>query len=252
MGRFFRFALIVMVLFVVAMLSAIAAMRLAIHGAEVKIPSLKGLTVAEATRECSALDLHLSVDSRFYSPDMAAGHLLSQSPAPGTMVRREWRVRVIESLGGQRVAIPNLAGQQERIASIEIRRLGLELGSVAYLPYGAASPGTVIAQNPAPDTHVERPSVSLLVAAPAPAATNGMMMPNLVGQMLPAATAAIAQAGLKPAPVKSAAESIPAIAGTNSNQPMQPPVLPGAVVAQSPPVGYRVDANTPIVLTVAQ
>ena len=253
MGRFFRFVLIVMVLFVVAMLSAITTMSFAIHGAEVKVPGLKGLTVAEAVRKCSALDLHLSVDSRFYSPDMAAGRLVSQSPVPGTMVRREWRVRVIESLGPQRVAIPNLVGQQERVASIEIRRLGLELGSVADMPYAAAQPGTIIAQNPMPNASgVERPSVSLLIAAPAAATPVGMLMPDLTGQMLPAATAAIAHAGLKLAPVQSAPLSIPGVDSANSNQPIRPPIPPGAVVSQSPPAGYRVDANTPIALTVAQ
>ena len=40
MKSFFRFALVAMVLVIVAMVSALAAMRLAIHGQEVAVPSL--------------------------------------------------------------------------------------------------------------------------------------------------------------------------------------------------------------------
>ena len=43
--RFFRMASVVMLLIAVALLSAITTMHFAIHGAEVKIPALKGMTV---------------------------------------------------------------------------------------------------------------------------------------------------------------------------------------------------------------
>ena len=44
--RFFRMTSVVMLLIAAALLSAITTMHFAIHGAEVKIPSLKGMTVA--------------------------------------------------------------------------------------------------------------------------------------------------------------------------------------------------------------
>ena len=45
---FFRVASLLMLLVTVALLAAIATMHFAIHGAEVEVPSLKGMTVAEA------------------------------------------------------------------------------------------------------------------------------------------------------------------------------------------------------------
>src|SRR6202007_1441955 len=96
--RFFRMASVVMLLVAAALLSAITTMHFAIHGAEVKIPALKGMTVAEARSQAAGMGLNLDVDNRYYSADVAAGHILTQSPSPGSVVRREWHVRVAESL----------------------------------------------------------------------------------------------------------------------------------------------------------
>ena len=105
--RFFRMASVVMLLVSVALLSAITTMHFAIHGAEVNIPTLKGMTVAEARSQAAGMGLNLDVDNRYYSSDVAAGHILTQSPEPGTVVRREWHVRVAESLGPQKVDVPD-------------------------------------------------------------------------------------------------------------------------------------------------
>ena len=253
MLRAFQFLLILLMLSVLALLSAIVTMHFAIHGTEVTVPSFKGLTSAEAASRAASVGLNLSVDNHFYSVDIPAGHIVSQSPAPGSRVRREWRVRVIESLGPQRVAVPNLTGLDQRVASIQIRRADLEVGSAAEMPWAYAPEGSVIAQNPAPGAAgVERPTVSLLVAA-SPAQTNpAFVMPNLTGQTLAAAEVAITHAGLQLAPVIYANAPIPAVTAPNSTQPMQPTTPPGTILSQNPQLGQRVDASKPIELTVAQ
>jgi eukaryotic-like serine/threonine-protein kinase len=81
-------------------------------------------------------------------------------------VRREWRVRVSESLGPQRVDVPNVVGSSERVASLDLRRAGLEVGEIARLPEGSTPEGTVLAQDPPAHAQgIEQPSVNLLVAA---------------------------------------------------------------------------------------
>ena len=174
MINFFRLVLAGLVLAMAGLISAVVTMRFAIHGAEVKVPDLQGLTVAEAVHRTANLGLNLGIDNKYYSVDVPAGRVLAQSPLPGAIVRREWRMRVTESLGPQRVAIPKVVGQQERVAAIEVRRVGLELEETAQMPYSGAQPGTVIAQNPQQGAAgVERPSVSLLVSTPAPAPAHG-------------------------------------------------------------------------------
>ena len=147
-NRFFNVVLGALAMLVVALLSAFITMRLAIHGREVKVPNLTGLTLAEASKQTRSLGLILHLENRFYSPNTPPGHVLAQSPAPGVTVRRQWAVRVTESLGAQQVAIPDVLGQSERTASINIRRLGLELGAVAHIAAPGA-PGVVIGQTPA-------------------------------------------------------------------------------------------------------
>ena len=79
------------------------------------------------------------MDNRYYSSDVAPGHILTQSPPPGTVVRREWRVRVAESLGPQKVEVPDTVGVDERVAALKLRRVGLAVGATAQLPYADAA-----------------------------------------------------------------------------------------------------------------
>ena len=57
-----QFAMLALVLVVVAMVSALTAMRFAIHGQEVAVPRLVGITPAEAERAVAALGLQLSIE----------------------------------------------------------------------------------------------------------------------------------------------------------------------------------------------
>jgi eukaryotic-like serine/threonine-protein kinase len=253
MLRAFRFGLILLMLAVLAMISAIVTMHFAIHGAEVSVPGFKGLTVAQATSKAASLGLNLSVDSQYYSIDVPTGRIVDQSPAPGTIVRRSWHVRLVESLGPQRVAVPNLIGLDQRVASIQVRRAALQIGAVASMPWPYAQEGMVIAQDPAPGAAgVARPYVNLLVAAAPATNTQAFVMPDFTGQMFPSAALAVARAGLKLAPMKEVQPAIPPVASPASTQPI-PPVVPiGSVVDQSPQPGQRVDASTPIQFTVEQ
>ena len=94
--NFFQVASLLMALVAAALLAAITTMHFAIHGAEVQVPALQGMTVSDARSQTAGVGLNLDVDNRYYSSDVAAGHILTQSPAAGTVVRREWRVRVSE------------------------------------------------------------------------------------------------------------------------------------------------------------
>jgi beta-lactam-binding protein with PASTA domain len=199
--------------------------------------------------------LNLGIDNKYYSVDVPAGRVLAQSPLPGAIVRREWRMRVTESLGPQRVAIPKVVGQQERVAAIEVRRVGLELEEMAQMPFTGAAPGTVIAQNPQQGAAgVERPSVSLLIAGPAPAQAPAMVMPQLIGMPLATAAAVVVHAGLKVGPVQNAESSAPASSDDDAGG-MAPadtvdPI--GTVLSQSPGAGHRVEPGMMVTFRVAQ
>ena len=277
--RFFRLGLYLLLMVVVALTATAISMRLAIHGAEVSVPDLSAMTLADARQHAQSSHLSLEIDGRYYSNDIAAGHVLTQLPASGTVVRRGWRIRVSESLGPRKVAIPDVVGQPERISSIRIRRLGLELGSVAHIPFPSDDPDVVLAQDPpANSADISRPRVSLLIADPPAASDVSYVMPDLVGQMVGTATDAIARAGLHVAPQLTPSSPAPVAADLSSSAattasgvsasattptPTAPIAVPdntipqptaavpaGTILSQSPAAGSRVDAQTLIRLTV--
>jgi beta-lactam-binding protein with PASTA domain len=241
------------------MLSAFITMRLAIHGREVKVPSLTGLTLSEASKKASSVGLRLNLENRFYSPDTPSGRILAQSPAPGATVRREWAIRVTESLGAQQVSIPNVVGQTERAASINIRRHALDLGPTAHIA-APGEGGVVLAQTPPANASVERPQVSILLSEPEDeAAPTAYVMPSLTGLTLQAAAARAAAAGLHIVsaediytPDATPAASTPSAAPTPTTpiSPVTTPISPGTVAYQTPLAGHRVIKGAPVHITI--
>lgn len=228
MLRLIRLLLLCLVLLVVAITSALVAMRFAIHGREVSVPRLQGLTPAEAERLTSASGLVLSVESRFYSADFLEGQIVSQSPEPGIKVRRGWKVRVAESLGSQRSSTPGVVGQSQRVAEMNITSHGHEVGTVATIHFPGAQPSTVIAQSPLPETrNAASPRVALLIAAPDN--EQKYVMPSLVGHPLSSATAALEHAGLTLGRV----DQVETASGVQ-----------GTIVHQFPAAGQKVAAGT--------
>jgi beta-lactam-binding protein with PASTA domain len=244
-------ASVVMLLVAVAMISAITTMHFAIHGAEVKIPALKGMTVSEARSQAAGMGLNLDVDNRYYSSDIAAGHILSQSPSPGTVVRREWHVRVSESLGPQKVDVPDTVGTDARVAALRLRRAGLQVGVTAKLPWSGTEDNTVLAQDPPAHSHgIAQPSVNILVAAPDNAAPDGYVMPDLAGLPVTTAIEQLNSVGLKVDPPSYVDVNIPPV-GSGGAAPALP-TAPGSVIAQQPLAGARVDQKTVIKLVAAK
>lgn len=234
MLRFLRLLFAVLVLIIVALASALISMRFAIHGREVSIPDLRGMTPAHAERAAATSGLELSVSDRFYSATVPEGHILSQQPEPGTRVRRGWRVEAAESLGPQLIDIPSLIGMSPRAAEIEIRRRGLEPGDAAELPMSGFPPQTILAQTPAPGAQgISAPRVSVLYAAAAPELAYAM--PDLTGMNAAEAAAVIqSAAGMK-------VNFAPATADPRSQ----------VIAAQSPAAGSRITAGSSISLQLA-
>jgi beta-lactam-binding protein with PASTA domain len=249
--NFFQIASMVMLLVAVALLAAITTMHFAIHGAEVQVPALKGMTVADARSETAGLGLTLDVDNRYYSADVPAGHILSESPEAGTVVRREWKVRVAESLGPQMVEVPDTVGRDERVAALELRRVGLEVGATARLPYGKAAEGTILSQDPPAHAQgIERPRINLLVAAPDNQSPDGYAMPDFIGWPVATVQAQLARVGIRAEEPQFVDEAVGPV-GTG-DAPPRLPVKPGAIVGQTPAPGMRVDQHTTVKLIVAK
>jgi beta-lactam-binding protein with PASTA domain len=240
-----RFAMLALVLVIVAMVSALTAMRFAIHGQEVAVPPLVGLGPGEAERTIAGLGLQMSVERQYYSPQIPEGRIMSQLPLPGTKVRRGWQVRVAQSLGPTRVAIPDVTGQSEHAAELNILRRGLEIASMAQVDAPGIPADQVLAQSPPPNaTQVLAPNISLLVTALAQPQT--FVMPSFIGQPLGAASQTLQDAGFRlgnvsmaPSPTTSDASN-PAAPTPPALAPPAQPSPASTIVTQFPGAGQKV------------
>jgi beta-lactam-binding protein with PASTA domain len=248
MRHLFRMLLLALVLMTVALVSALTAMRLAIHGREVAIPKLVGMSPLEAERAGAASGLQVVVERQFYSPDIPEGKIMTQMPPPGTIVRRGWSIRMAQSLGPQRVAIPDVTGGSERVAELNIRRRGLTLGSVAQLNLPDVPLDQVISQSPpANASGVSAPKINLLVSAGPEPPT--YVMPNLTGQPLGSAMLALQDAGIRVGKVSVLPP--PPLPFEPQTAPVAPSAVPepsaaSMIVTQTPAPGQKIVAGSAV------
>ena len=243
MRRLFNILISSLAMLAVALLSAFITLRLAIHGREVEVPDLSGQTIPEAIDKATQSHLNLTVENRFYSTTTPAGRVLSQLPAPGSKVRRDWTVRIAESLGPQRVSVPNVVGQPERTAAVNIRRLSLDLGTVAYIPAPGPA-GIVLTQSPTPAAAgIDGPRISLLVSEPEPGPRRRPVDPTNQtdpSQTTPNSTASATNLTQPQLPSQTTATEVP-----SSTNPTQPGTTPTSQNTQAAQTAQSTVANDP-------
>ncbi|MGH8275551.1 MAG: PASTA domain-containing protein [Steroidobacteraceae bacterium] len=275
MRRILRLAMLGLILMLVALFSALAAMRFAIHGREERVPALIGLSQGQAESRVFDSGFQLEVADRFYSPTVPSGSILSQVPQPGERVRRGWRVRVAISLGPPHVTVPDVIGQSGRAGEINVRRRGLDVATIAVAHLPGLPPDQVVAESPQPaSSGLVSPNVSLLITAPndADAGAQSYVMPDLTGRRVVEAAAMIQQAGLQlgsldqtspfvPPPAASAlsaksSANPPASAPGNKLDAAKIPLpqafyAPGATIRrQSPAPGQKITASSMVLVSV--
>ena len=247
MRQFFRLLLLALVLMTVALISALTAMQMAIHGREVAIPKFVGMSPTEAERVGAASGLQVVVERQFYSSDIPEGRIMTQMPPPASKVRRGWSVRVAQSLGPQRVAIPDVTGESERAAELNVRRRGLALGSVAQVALPDAPQDRVVSQSPpANASGISAPKISLLVSGgPEPAA---YVMPDLTGQPLGSATIALQEAGMRVGKVSVLPPSMPGEPQAAQAAPSaaSEPNAASMIMTQTPAPGQKIVAGATV------
>ena len=227
-----RMALLVFILAAAAFLSAITAMRIAIHGREVNMPNLVGKNVTEANGLLRSRGLVLRVADRIYS-ELPINVVVRQSPPPGMLMKVSQQAHVVLSLGQRQLQIPLLEGNSLRASRIELLRQGLQVGEVYGITSGDEPADTVMLQTPRPGAGAASPRVDVLVSnGPR---ENAYVMPHLVGLNEAEAQHRLDVAGLR----------------RKVNYVSAPQWPHGAVIDQTPLAGQRIPAASTIELTVA-
>ncbi len=227
-----RMALLVFILAAAAFLSAITAMRIAIHGREVNMPNLVGKNVTEANSLLHSRGLVLRVADRIYS-ELPINVVVRQSPPPGMLMKVSQQAHVVLSLGQRQLQIPLLEGNSLRASRIELLRAGLQVGEVSGITTIDEPADTVMLQTPRPGAGAATPRVDVLVSSGP--RENAFVMPHLVGLNEADAQHRLDIAGLR----------------RKVNYVSAPQWPHGAVIDQTPLAGQRIPAGITIDLTVA-
>ena len=227
-----RMSLLVFILAAAAFLSAITAMRIAIHGREVGMPNLVGKNVSEAGGMLRSRGLGLRVADHVYS-DLPINVVVRQTPPPGMQMKVSQQAHVVLSLGQRQLQIPPIEGNSLRVSRIELLRGGLQVGEVSNLAMPDQPADTVVIQNPKPGAGAATPRVDVLVSAGPH--ENSFVMPHLVGLNEEEAQRRLEASGIK----------------RRVNGVSAPQWPHGTVIDQMPLAGTRLGASTQVDLTTA-
>ena len=227
-----RMSLLIFILAAAAFLSAITAMRIAIHGREVTMPNLVGKNVSEASQLLGSRGLLLRVADHVYT-ELPINVVVRQTPPPGMQMKVSQQAHVVLSLGQRQLQIPSIEGNSLRISRIELLRAGLQVGEVSNLAMPDQAADTVVIQNPKPGAGGATPRVDVLVSQGP--RDSYYVMPHLVGL-----NEAEAQRRLDLSGIKRKVNGVSA------------PQWPhGTVIDQTPLAGTRLSASVPVELTTA-
>jgi len=224
-----------LVLFVFG-LSFYSAMRIEMRSTVVKVPELHQMTLEDASVAVEPYELVLEVVDQRHDATVASGRVLQQMPRAGSSVRRGRKVKLVLSLGGRVLEVPDLIGHASRAVEIELRQEGFIPGEEARVASLVSTPGSVIAQVPPAGTpSVPNARVHRLVSdgPPEPA----WVMPDLTGLSRARAERWISLSGFRRGALRRV---------RMNDRPA------GSVVGQLPLAGYPIHTNDIVEITVAQ
>ncbi len=202
--------------------------------AEVEVPRLVGLPLAQAQAAAQQAGVVLVVEGQVYSDSVPREAVVSQDQPPGKRVKVGRTVNVVLSLGREMVSVPDLVGLPLLQARLAAESARLRVGQVNERFDDTVKPGLVIVQDPPAGQRLPRGGAITLLVSRGPELVE---MPLLVGRPLEEARRRLEELGLVIRQVQGA---------------LSPDLPPGTVVDQTPDPGRKVrPAEAEVLLTVS-
>ncbi len=223
----------VLALLVLAGLAVLAFLLSGGSGASsVTVPSVTGRTEQAASATLRAADLD-PVPSLAPSALVHSDLVISQTPAAGVVSKKGARVYIVISSGPRTVALMDVAGLSAARAAAQLRKANLKT-KTRHEPSKTVEAGLVIGTEPPAEAAVQEGQLITLLVSSGPAT---VLVPNVTGESLEAAEAALASAEL--------------VRGTVTKRPSSTASV-GTVISQSPAPGGTLRAGGKVDLTIAQ
>lgn len=159
----------------------------------VSVPSVAGLSLASASTALSSLGLVVGKVTRQNSDTFLLDTIVSQAPVAAQSVPAGTAVDLVVSGGPAKVTVPDVRGVSESDATSRIEAVGLKTDSTQV--YSSQADGKVVSQSPAPGAVVAAGSTVAISVSKGPAP---VLVPDVGGATLSAATSSITESGLVP------------------------------------------------------
>ncbi len=204
------------------------------HYDEIKVPDLTGLTLTAAQSKLGALDLAQQV--RYQYNRQAVKHtVMSQSPEPGSSVKKGRVIRLTVSEDEQIVSVPQLKLTTLRDADFILESSGLKAGKTIHQASDEFPSGIIIGQSIEAGAKIQTGTPVDLVISSGRIITN-VKVPYLINKSLTEVKSVIADSSLK--------------LGTILKR-YSPDLLPGTVIAQLPDSGVTVSPYSEVQITIS-
>lgn len=148
-------------------------------------PTLAGLDTAKATQKAERLGFEVDTAAPQFSKTVPEGHVISTEPQAGESILEGGALTLVPSKGKKKVAVPNVSGQSLAAAKDALRDAQLKVGEVTRGYSPSVPTGKVISTDPG---HGKKITVGSAVDITQSA---GVQVPNLVGEPVDEATAAL-------------------------------------------------------------
>lgn len=195
---------------------------------DVRVPDIVGLHEFDGLRQLSERDLNLKVEQYIFDNETPVGHIISQDPLAGRMVKQQREILVLVSSGPEEVEMPSVMGLSFRQANVELTQAGFIEGEKEEVYDPHEIPGIVLEQWPEPGSIVTKGLAVNLVVSKGQEALRTFALPDFRGQDFESVKAQIEELGLP----------------LGNSWPEHSTIYPvGQVVEQNPSPGTEVQAG---------
>lgn len=171
--------------------------RLTVAGpAPVPVPSVLGLSKAEAESALEAAGLVLGEVTEFHHPQVAAGRVITQEPEAESEAPKGSAVDVAISKGAEPLPVPDVVGDPIAGAEQVLTEAGFKVSTTEV--GSSAAKGTVISQSPGGTESAPRGTTIVLTVS---SGVTKVRVPNIQGLRPDDADLKLRRAGLLPSPV---------------------------------------------------
>ncbi len=238
MKRFMKGLGIFLALIGVGIVSAFAVVALLLRQEEVRVPDLTGQDIVSVIETVAQQGLQLKVDRREPNPTLPRDSVISQSPPPGSGIKKGRQIHVVISQGPSELLAPKLIGENFRRADILVRQAGFITGDISRVFSENVDRDIVIAQYPQYGSSLEKGgTITMLVSSGK--RPDLLVMPKLLGKKAEEALRIVDRMELQHRVITRArADKSP---GTERT-----------VISQKPGAGYPVSADATVDIVVSK